>query len=51
MEEGRGVYRVLVGRPKGKRLLGRTRHRWEDNVKLDLGIDATNWIHLAQNRV
>jgi hypothetical protein len=36
MGEGRGVYRVLVERPKGKRLLGRPRHRWEDNIKLDL---------------
>jgi hypothetical protein len=34
--EGRGVYRVLVGRPKGKRPLGRPRCRWEDNIKLDL---------------
>jgi hypothetical protein len=47
MGEGRGVYRVLVGRPKGKRPLGRPRHRWEDNIKLDLrkiGIDRVNWI-------
>jgi hypothetical protein len=36
MGEGRCVYRVLVGRPKGKRPLGRSRHRWEDNIKLDL---------------
>jgi hypothetical protein len=52
--EGRGVYRVLVGRPKGKRPLGRPRHRWEDNIKMDLrviGIDGVNWIQLAQNRV
>jgi hypothetical protein len=34
--EGRGVYRVWVGRPEGKRPLGRPRHRWEDNIKLDL---------------
>jgi hypothetical protein len=34
--EGRGVYRVLVGRPEGKRPLGRPRRRWEDNIKLDL---------------
>jgi hypothetical protein len=34
--EGRGVYRVLVGRPKGKRPLGRSRRRWEDNIKIDL---------------
>jgi hypothetical protein len=52
--EGRGVYRVLVGRPKGKRPLGRPRHRWEDNIKMDLreiGINGANWIWLAQNRV
>jgi hypothetical protein len=47
MEEGRGVYRVLVGRPKGKRPVGRPRYRWEDNFKMDFrkkGIDGTNWI-------
>jgi hypothetical protein len=37
MTEGSGVYRVLVGRPEGKRPLGRPRHRWEDNIKIDLG--------------
>jgi hypothetical protein len=54
MGEGRCVYRVLVGRPEGKRPLGRPRHRWEDNIKMDLrdiGIDEANWIQLAQNRV
>jgi hypothetical protein len=40
MEEGRGVYRFLVGRPKGMRPLGRPRHRWEDNIK----INGVNWI-------
>jgi hypothetical protein len=53
MGEGRGVYRVLVRRPEGKRPLGRHRHRWEDNIKMDLretGIDRMNWIHLAQDR-
>jgi hypothetical protein len=52
--DGRGVYRVLVGRPKVKRPLGRPRHMWEDNIKMDLrekGIDGTNWIRLAQDRV
>jgi hypothetical protein len=52
--EGRGVYRVLVGRPEGKRPVGRPRRRWEDNIKMDLrkiGIDGTNWIQLAQDRV
>jgi hypothetical protein len=54
MGKGRGVYRVLVGRPKGKRPLERPRHRWEDNIKMDLretGISGTNWIRLAQDRV
>jgi hypothetical protein len=53
MGEGRGVYRVLVGRPEGKRPLGRPRCGWWDNIKLDLReirIDGTNWIQLAQNR-
>jgi hypothetical protein len=54
MGEGRDVYRVLVGRPEGKRPLERPRHRWEDNIKLDLremGIGGTKWIQLAQDRV
>jgi hypothetical protein len=45
MGEGRGVSRVLVGRPEGKRPLGRPRRRWEDNIKMDLretGIDGAN---------
>jgi hypothetical protein len=52
--EGRGVYRVLVGRPEGKKPLGRPRRRWEHNIKMDLreiGIDGANWIQLAQDRV
>jgi hypothetical protein len=36
MGERRGVYRVLVGKPEGKRPLGRPKHRWEDNIKMDL---------------
>ena len=36
MEEGRGVHKVLVGKPEGKRPLGRPRHRWEDNIKMGL---------------
>jgi hypothetical protein len=50
---GRGVYRVLVVRPEGKRPLGRPRRRWEDNIKMDLrkiGIDVASWIQLAQDR-
>jgi hypothetical protein len=53
--EGRNVYRVLVGKPKGKRPLGRPRHRWEDVIKMDLreigwGGGVVDWIHLAQDR-
>jgi hypothetical protein len=54
MGEGRCVYRVLVGRPEGKRPLGRPRRRWEDNIKMDLreiGMDGVNWIQLAHDRV
>jgi hypothetical protein len=54
MGEGRGVYRILVGRPEGKRPLGRPRHRWEDNIKMDLReieINEANWIWLVQDRV
>jgi hypothetical protein len=54
MGEGRGVYRVLVGKSGGMRPLVRPRCRWEDNIKLVLretGIDGANWIRLAQDRV
>jgi hypothetical protein len=54
MGEGRDVYRVLVGKPEGKRLLGRPRRRWEDNVRVDLqevGCGCEDWIGLAQDRV
>jgi hypothetical protein len=54
MGEARGVYRVLVGRPEGKRPLGRPRRRCDGNIKMDLreiGIDGANWIRLAQDRV
>jgi hypothetical protein len=54
MAEGRGVYRVLVGKPEGKRPLGRPRCRWKDNIKMDLGeigIDGANWIQMVQDRV
>jgi hypothetical protein len=47
------VYRVLVGRPEGKRQLGRPRPRWEDNNKMDLqevGCGGMDWIELAQDR-
>jgi hypothetical protein len=52
MGKGRNVYRVLVGKPKGKRLLGRLRRRWENEIKMDLReIDwgGAEWIHLAQD--
>jgi hypothetical protein len=52
--EGRGAYRVLVGRPEGKSPLGRPRRKWEDNIKMDLKeieIYGVNWIQLAQDRV
>jgi hypothetical protein len=54
MGVGRGVYRFLVGRPKGKRPVGRPRRRWEDNIKMDLreiGINGANWIQLTQDSV
>jgi hypothetical protein len=54
MEDRRSVYKVLVGSPEGKGPLGRPRRRWEDNIKMNLreiGIDGTNWIRLAQDRV
>ena len=48
MEEGRGVQKVLVGKPEGKRPLGRPRRRWEDNIKMDL--QEVDWMKLAQDR-
>jgi len=51
--ERRCVYRVLVGKPEGKRPLGRPRHRWEDNIKMELqeaGCGGMDWIELAQDR-
>jgi len=51
MGEGRGMYRVLVGKPKGKRPLGRPRHRWEDNIKMDLqkvGVwTGSSWLRIG----
>jgi hypothetical protein len=53
MEEGRGVHKVLVGKPEGMRPLGRPRRRWEDNIKMhlhDVGSGCGDWMELAQNR-
>ena len=53
MEGGRGVHRVLVGKPEGKRPVGRPRRRWEDNIKMDLqkvGMGCGDWMELAQDR-
>jgi len=53
MGEERGMYRVLVGEPEGKRPLGRPRHRWVDNIRMDLqelGCGYMEWIGLAQDR-
>jgi len=49
----RGVYRVLVGKPEAKRPLGRPKHRWEDNIKIDfqeVGCGGMDWTELAQDR-
>ena len=52
MGEGRGVHRVLVGKPEGKRPLGRPRLRWEDNIKMDLQEVGgyADWMELAQDK-
>ena len=51
--KGRGVYRVLVGKPEGKKPLGRSRRRWADNIKMDLQevrCRNMNWVELAEDR-
>jgi hypothetical protein len=51
MEEGRRMYRVLVGKPEGKRPLGRPRRKWEDNIKVDLhGCEGMDWNELILYR-
>jgi len=53
MGEGRGVHRVLVGKPERKRPLGKPKRRWEDNIKIDLqvvGGDCGDWMELAQDK-
>ena len=52
MELGGSDFRILTGKPTGKRALGRTRRRWEDNIRMDLeeiGINAGNWVDSAQD--
>ena len=47
IEEGRSAFKILTGTPTGKRPLGRPRHRWEDNIRMDLkdiGINTRNWV-------
>ena len=53
MEEGRSAFKILTGKPTGKRTLGRPRRRWEKNIRMDLeeiGISAGNWVDSAQDR-
>jgi hypothetical protein len=53
MGEIRNVYKILVGKPGGKGPLGSFRHRWEDNIEMNLGevgLEGVDWIHLAQDR-
>ena len=53
MGDSRGIYSVLMGKPEGKRPLGRPRHGWEDNIEMDLqkvGCGGMDWIELAQAR-
>ena len=53
MEEYRSAFKILTGKPSGKRPLGRPRRRWEDNISLyfeEIGINADNWVHSAQDR-
>jgi hypothetical protein len=51
MAERRGAYRALVGKPEGRKPLGRPRRRWEDNIKMDLReLGGVDWIDLAEDR-
>ena len=53
MEEGRSAFKILTGKPTGKKPLGRPRCRWEDNIRIDLeeiGVNAGNWVDSAQVR-
>ena len=53
MEESKSAFKILTGKPAGRRPLGRPRRRWEDNIRMDLeemGINAGSWVDLAQDR-
>ena len=53
MEEGRSTFKILTGKPTGKRSLGRPRRRWEDNIRMyleEIGINAGNWVDSAKDR-
>ena len=53
MEEGRSAFKILTGKPTGKRPLRRPRRRWEENIRMDpeeIGINAGNWVDSAQDR-
>ena len=50
MEEGRSAFKVLTGKPTGKRPLGRPRRRWEDNIRMDLEEIGISWVDSAQDR-
>ena len=53
MERGRSAFKILTGKPIGKRPLGRPRRRWEDNIRKgleEIGINARNWVDSAQDR-
>ena len=53
IEEGRSAFKILTGKPTGKRPLGRPRRRWENNIRMDLeqiGTNAGNWVHSTQDR-
>ena len=54
MEEGRSAFKILIGKPTGKKPLGKPRRRWEDNIKIDLkeiGINKRNWVDSVQDKV
>ena len=53
MEEGRSAFKILTGTPAGKRPLGRSRRRWEDNIRMyfkEMGMNTRNWVDSAQER-